>query len=53
MHYILEHVMRRAGAEFPGLTTEELARLAGEVATNTCARTCRRRARALPTWWNG
>ena len=32
VHYILEHVMRRAGAEFPRLAPEELARLAGEVA---------------------
>ena len=32
VHYILEHVMRRADAEFPRLAPEELARLAGEVA---------------------
>ena len=28
VHYILEHVMRRADAEFPRLAPEELARLA-------------------------
>lgn len=32
IHYILEHVMRRAGADFPTLAQEDLARLANEVA---------------------
>lgn len=31
VHYILEHVMRRAGADFPRLAPDELARLASEV----------------------
>ena len=51
VHYILEHVMRRADAEFPVLRRRSWPGWPARWPTNTWPKTCPPQGGALPTWW--